>query len=336
MRTYHRVMFFLLPLLMVFIMAFSLAESPAAVWGFYAHKRINRMAVFSLPPEMIGFYKDNIEFITEHAVDPDKRRYAVDGEAQRHFIDIDHYKIPNEDVFETVPRKWKDAIKKYTEDTIQEYGIVPWHIEVMMFRLTKAFKDENFDQILKLSAELGHYVGDAHVPLHTTENYNGQLTGQKGIHGFWESRIPELFAEEYDYFIGKAAYVEEPLDFAWTAVRESHAALDSVLLFEKELTKSWPEDKKYSYETRGNTTIKVYSQEFTKAYSDKLSGMVERRMRKTIIAVGSLWYTAWINAGKPDLIRYKNRSLSKEAQEELNKEDQEFQKGTIKGRSCDH
>lgn len=313
-----------------------LQKNSAAVWGFHAHKKINRMATFTLPPEMFVFYKHNIEFITEHAVDPDKRRYAVEGEAQRHFIDIDHYKIPGEDVFKTVPKKWKDAIAKYTEDTIQEYGIVPWHIDVMMFRLTDAFKEKDFDRILRLSADLGHYVGDAHVPLHTTENYNGQLTGQKGIHGFWESRIPELMSDDYDYFIGKAVYIKDPLEFAWQAVKESHAAVDSVLNFEKILSQKFPEDRKYSFETRGNVTVKVYSQEFTQAYNDMLSGMVERRMRKTIVGVGSLWYTAWLNAGKPDLAPLLNSKLKQETETELQQEDQNYQNGKIKGRSCDH
>ncbi|HRE75689.1 MAG TPA: zinc dependent phospholipase C family protein [Flavobacteriales bacterium] len=328
------ILLFVLVLLLMPVIGFRMMGHSS--WGFYAHKRINRMAVFTLPPGVFGFYKDNIEFVTDHAVDPDKRRYAVTGEAQRHYIDIDHYKIEEEDVFVTVPKKWKDAIKKYTEDTLQAYGIVPWHIEVMMFRLTKAFQEENYDQILKLSADLGHYVGDAHVPLHTTENYNGQLTGQKGIHGFWESRIPELFAEEYDYFVGKAYYIEEPLEFAWQAVKESHHAVDSVLNFEKILSKQFPEDRKYSYETRGNVTVKVYSQEFTKAYSDMMAGMVERRMRKTIIAVGSLWYTAWVNAGKPDLNKHKNKQISPEMQQELQAEDKLHQEGKIKGRGCDH
>ena len=54
-------------------------------WGFWAHRRINRMAVFTLPPEMIAFYKKNIEYLTEHAVDPDKRRYATRHEAAQVF-----------------------------------------------------------------------------------------------------------------------------------------------------------------------------------------------------------------------------------------------------------
>ncbi|MFI5204022.1 MAG: hypothetical protein ACHQF2_05950 [Flavobacteriales bacterium] len=138
----------------------------AHTWGFFAHKRINKMAVFTLPEGMIGFYKHHIDFISEHAVDPDKRRYAVEGEAPRHYIDIDHYTKKGEDPFKIVPRSWKEAIEKYTEDTLQAYGIVPWHINVMYYRLVDAFKEENIDKILHLSADIGHYIGDAHVPPH--------------------------------------------------------------------------------------------------------------------------------------------------------------------------
>ena len=82
-------------------------------WGFWAHKRINRLAVFTLPPEMMPLFKDNIEFLTEHAVDPDKRRYAINDEAPRHYIDLDHYcTFPCKDF----PKKWNDAVNKYTED----------------------------------------------------------------------------------------------------------------------------------------------------------------------------------------------------------------------------
>ena len=177
-------------------------KEPAYSWGFFGHQKINRMAVFTLPSEMIGFYKKHIEYITEHAVDPDKRRYANADEAPRHYIDIDHY---GPYAFDSVPKYWKSAVKKYSEDTLIAYGIVPWHIEKMMYRLTEAFKEGNMDLILHYSADLGHYVADSHVPLHTTENYNGQMTNQKGIHGFWESRIPELKSDGYDYFeIGRA------------------------------------------------------------------------------------------------------------------------------------
>ncbi|MEO6730409.1 MAG: zinc dependent phospholipase C family protein [Ferruginibacter sp.] len=276
-----------------------LLASDCFCWGFYAHQKINYYAVFLLPPEMIVLYKPNIAFISEHAVDPDKRRYAVADEGPRHYIDIDHYgKYP----YANLPRQWNDAVAKYGEDSLKMYGIVPWHIQTMLNRLTNAFKEKNFNRILKLSAELGHYVGDSHVPLHANSNHNGQFTNQKGIHGFWESRVPELLAEkDFDFFIGKAQYIDNPGAYIWARVLESAKAADSVLTFERNLTKTFPADQKYSFENRNGILIRQYSSSFTIAYNKKLDGMIERRMRLSIATTASLWYTAWVNAGQPNL-----------------------------------
>ncbi len=295
----------------IFILSITLflipTSQPAYSWGFFAHKKINRMAVFTLPDEMISFYKKHMEYISEHAVDPDKRRYANKDEAPRHYIDIDHY---GKYAFDSVPQRWNKAVAKYSEDTLKAYGIVPWHIEKMVYKLTDAFKNENLDQILHYSADLGHYVADAHVPLHTTENYNGQLTNQKGIHGFWESRIPELKSEKYNYFVGASKYIEKPIDLAWATIKVSSSEVDSVLKLEAELNANYPPDKKYSFEKRGSKTMKVYSVEYTNDYDKLLNGMVERRMRAAINTIGSLWYTAWVNAGKPDLNHFNDKDIS--------------------------
>ena len=284
--------------IIVFFLFLSSILCASIPWGFYAHKRVNRYAVFTLPEELVGFYKKHIDHLTEHAVDADKRRYAIKEEAPRHYIDIDHY---GENPFQEMPRKWTDAVEKYSEDTLLTYGIVPWHIQTVYNRLVKAFEQKDIDYILKNSADLGHYVSDAHVPLHTTENYDGQLTNQKGIHAFWESRLPELFADDYDYLVGTAEYQYSVLDVAWQAVESSFNSLDSVLLFEKELSREFEQDKQYSYEKRGTKTIKVKSADYSLAYHTKLDGMVERRLRLSIIAIGNLWYSAWVDAGQPIL-----------------------------------
>lgn len=305
-----------------------LLREPADAWGFYAHKRINRMACYTLPPELFHFFKQHIDFISDHAVDADRRRYASPVEAPRHYIDIDHYARAGEDPFAVVPRGWEDAVQKYTEDTLQAYGIVPWHIQVMHARLVKAFQRLQLDRILIAAADLGHYVGDAHVPLHTTENYNGQLTGQHGIHAFWESRIPELSAEGYDHFTGRARYLDRPLDAAWDAVRASHWAVDSVLRIERELSAQWPEDRKYSFEDRARSTGRTYSQEFTRAYEEAMGGMVERRMNEAIIVLGSFWYTAWVDAGQPDLSVLEDRQVSDSLKKVLEAEEEQLRMAT--------
>jgi len=275
-------------------------------WGFFAHQKINRLAVFTLPPELVGFYKQNIQYLTRKAVNPDMRRYVTKVEAPRHYIDIDVY---GDSAVYKMPRYWDEAVAKYTEDTLKAYGIVPYHIYRVSFWLTNAFKNRDADQILRLSADIGHYVADANVPLHTTENYNGQLTNQYGIHGFWESRLPELFFDDYDLLTGKAEYVADLQLYAWDAVVKAHEALDSVLLFEKELANKYPESKKYGYEERGSTTVRTYSYNFSSDYHRRLNGMVERRLRSSVKMVGDFWLSCWVKAGQPDLSEFVNDEL---------------------------
>ena len=279
---------------------------------------------------MMVLYKPHIDFLAEHSVDPDKRRYAVPEEGPRHYIDIDHYgKYP----YDSLPRKWNDAVGKYSEDTLNAYGIVPWWLQTMLYRLTDAFKEKNQAKILKYSAEIGHYIADAHVPLHANTNHNGQYTDQKGIHGFWESRIPELLAEnEWDFFIGKAEYIKNPADFTWKRVLESAAASDTVLTYEKELTKKFPGDQKFSFEDRNGIIIRQYSSAFSKAYDAMLKGMIERRMRQSIYGVASFWYTAWVNAGQPDLKNLVNKEFSAEDLKEFESLNNSWKNAGIKSR----
>lgn len=278
----------------------------------------------------MALFKPNIEFLAEHSVDPDKKRYAIPEEGPRHYIDIDRYgKYPYPDL----PRKWNEAVAKYSEDTLQAYGIVPWWLQTMLARLTAAFKEKNQVKILRYAAELGHYISDAHVPLHANTNHNGQYSNQKGIHGFWESRVPELLAEkEWDFFIGKAEYISKPADFIWKRVLESAAAADTVLRFEKELTKDFPADQKFSFEERNGLVIRQYSTAFSKSFDQKLKGMIERRMRQSIFATASFWYTAWVDAGQPDLKKLNNKELSSDDLKEFEALNNSWQSGSIKGR----
>lgn len=284
-------------LIKIFYLTGLLLVSTGFIWGFFAHEQVNRLAVFTLPGEMIGFYKKNITYISEASVNPDRRRFAVPDEAPRHYLDLDHY---GDSALFTMPRYWNDAAMRYSEDTLKAYGILPWHIYRMYFRLKDAFLVRDPQQILRVSAELGHYIADAHVPLHTTENYNGQLTGQDGIHAFWESRLPELFFEQYDFFVGRAVYIQNVQLEAWEIIARSHRAVDSVLSFEKKLAAKFAE-KRFSFETKGKQMARVYSKEYAKAYHDMLSGMVEKQMRTCIRSIGSFWYTAWVDAGQPDI-----------------------------------
>ncbi len=286
-------------------------------WGFFGHESINRLAVFTLPPDMIGFYKRNMDYIVSASVNPDRRRYAVKEEAPRHYIDLDDY---GDSASILLPKYWREAVDSLGEDTLNAHGIVPWYIPRMVQLLKEAFFLNDPEKILKYSAELGHYVADANVPLHTTGNHNGQRTGQHGIHGFWESRLPELFSGGYNFFVGKATYVNDPQERAWEAVRRAHQAVDSVLNDERILSIN-QSNTKYNYETKGKQTVRVYSHDFSRRYHARLGGMVERQMRASIKMTGDLWFTAWVDAGQPDLQRLVNYQPT---QEEINRRQEEL------------
>ena len=253
---------------------------------------------------MFAFYKANAEYVSEHAVDPDKRRHSTKGEAENHYIDIDHYDYSLEEMKDSFPRRWKDAIEQFSEDTLRAYGIGPYNAIKVFYSLKKAFENKDKARILRQSAELGHYIGDLHVPLHTTENYNGQMSGQYGIHGFWESRLPELFYEEYFMVFEPAKYVDNVSDLIWKTVFDSHSYLPEVFENERMLTDSMS-GLKYTNEERSANVVKTYSRIFSEAYHKSLGDMVESRMYKATEVVSALWYTAWVDAGQPNPEKFK-------------------------------
>lgn len=308
-------------ILLFFIILVMLPPLDLLSFGFAAHRRINRMAIFTLPPEMIGFFKLHIEYITERSIDPDRRAHAVVGEAQRHYIDIDHF---GEDPFSKMPRQWQQAVEKYTEDTLQLYGVLPWHVDVVMKRLTRAFADEDVDRILYNATHLGHYVSDLCTPLHTTKYYNGRTPEQRGIHALWESRLVELYAETYNFFVGRAEYIESPLDRAWELVEESHMKVDTIYMVFDSLMTVMPSDVIYAHEMRGQSTMRTYSRTFSYTMHHALNGMVERQMRRAVKSVGDYWYTAWVDAGQPDLYKLEKRAISAAHRRQLQREDREF------------
>ncbi|MET3874793.1 zinc dependent phospholipase C family protein [Chitinophaga sp. OAE865] len=313
-----------------FITIFLFCNVTVYAWGFFAHQRINRLAVFCLPPEMMIFYKPHLEYITAHATDPDKRRYAVAEEGARHYIDIDLFDRPP---YAQIPRNWADAVAKYGADSLNRNGILPWHLEKMLAMLTAAFREKDARRILRLSAEMGHYIADAHVPLHVCSNHNGQFTGQQGIHGLWESRIPELLADQtFDYWAGKAVYISEPRKYIWNIIRVSGMAADTVLACEKRLSEQFPPGRRYGYENRNGVLIRTYAEDYTKAYALSMGDMVERRMKNAIAAVAAAWYTAWVNAGQPSLQELAHTALTPEDLPEMEQLQREWLQGKLKVR----
>jgi hypothetical protein len=267
-------------------------------WGFWAHREITRYAIRSLPAEMGTFFTANAESLIARSVEPDNRRYVDSTEGYHHYIDIDRYgTFP----FEELPRSYDEAVEKFGKTTVDTNGRVPWRIVEFTGRLSAAMKRGDRNSIIFFASNLSHYIADAHVPLHTTENYDGQFTNQKGIHARWESRIPERYGKGFNLQPAEVEHIADQLDHAFRIVLESFPLVDSVLQFDRQVREGMKDSEAFRrVERRGRTEFE-FSDAYYARYYELVGPSVRRRMQDSVRRVASFWYTAWVDAGKPEL-----------------------------------
>lgn len=270
-------------------------------WGFLVHRTTHQLAVYELPGEMVPFFYTHMDYLVSNAPRPDQRRNQDSTEATKHFIDLEMF---GTDAANKMPMDWTAAVKKYTKDTLLKYGYVPYHVIYMKGKLTEAFKSGNKDSILFYATDLGHYIGDANVPLHTSVNYDGQLTNQKGLHSLWESMVPEIEITTYNLSsTHKATYLKDPTAAIWEAIRRSYKLVPGVFAKETEVTKNFTPETKYRVQVRNGRESRSYTSEFAKAYAAALKPTINEQLIHSADLVADFWYTAWVDAGKPDLVK---------------------------------
>jgi hypothetical protein len=301
-------------------------------WGSWGHKHISRAAIFALPEGMQKFYYNHIDFITEGAVVPDLRRALINdkNEGPRHYIDIEDFgKI----AFSSFPKTTKEAYTKYDSNFLNKTGYLPWYIQNISEKLTQAFQKRNKSEILFLSTELSHYVADAHMPLHTSSNHDGQLTNQKGVHALWESMLPQMFGEAYDFKTAPAKYIADVPAETWKIIHQSHSLVDTLLSIEKKVRNSFTADNMYKKDSSGKMVMfynsPVFSDEYAQHFHTALGGMVERQLRLSIYDVACFWYTAWVNGGSPNLLSLDDPHLTKQNSKNYKRELKAWKKGKL-------
>ena len=276
-----------------------LATGGAQAWGFLGHKVIAQVAVYSLPATMQAFYYRHMADVVRLSTAPDERRSSTPGEAPRHFIDIDHYS--EDDPFTKVPRRYDKAVERFSSDTLKKYGTVPWVVLEMKDSLTEAFRRRDTVGIVRFSAELAHYIGDSFVPLHTTINYDGQLTNQNGLHSLWESQLVERHLSVYRLDSAPASYLKDPQTAIWASVQQSYGFLGETLDRALKLEKQFSSTTRYTFSHRYGKTQRRFSDAYADAYEKEVGGQVAYRLKGAPTMVASFWLTAWQDAGKPDL-----------------------------------
>jgi len=254
----------------------------AFAWGRGAHRLVNNWAVQTLPPEVRGFFGANRQYLTDHSNDPVEWMKTDRYERKQHYIYLDKYvRFPYLDL----PHSFKRAVDKHGSGRINRNGLLPWHIGEYSLRLTNALKAHDWEEAKKAAAALGHYVADAHDPLHTTENYDGQLTGQAGLEERFGSEIVDRYQSFFILRPDPATKIDDPTEYAFDIVLESHTWVDHVVLADR-------------LALRG---LIDHNDDYFDRFYSRVGSLVIRQINLAVHDTGSYWYTAWLNAGRPPL-----------------------------------
>ena len=263
-------------------------------WGYDGHRRINYIASRQINGPFGQFLKQNSEPLKWYAVSPDYNKKIDKEEFHKHFIDSDFY---DDYPFDNIPKNYSTLVSKYGEDNIKKYGIAPWTIKETSDRIIDLLKRNQFEEAVYNMGVLGHYISDLHMPLHTVINYDGQFSGNEGIHKRWELHLVNKYIKNIKP-VGEIETVEDPWTFSMKIVKESfkahHLILEADTKARKLLTKEQAEKLK-SYETLS----------FEKPYLDVLfaetGDLLRDRLGRAVIRLASIWKYCWEEAGKPEL-----------------------------------
>ena len=265
--------------------------SPGLAWGFEAHKFIADRMIDLLPPELKPLFAARRAFIVERAIDPDLwRTVGWQEEPPHHFLDLDNGAY-GPYPFTGLPRDYADAVQKFGRELVHQQGLLPWRTSEFWGRLVREFESLKrpsppgyaLDNIALFSAVLAHYVSDGHVPLHAVVNYNGQLTGQDGVHSRWEAELFERNRSRLTIAPPPLAPVTVPRDAMFDVLLASHRAAANVLESDRKAAQG----------------REMYDDAYFDAFANGTLPVLERRLNASISAVASFITGAWEAAGRP-------------------------------------
>ena len=265
--------------------------STGMAWGFAAHRFIADRMIELLPPDLKPFFLARRAFIVERAIDPDLwRTVGWEEEPPNHFLDMDHTAF-GPYPFNELPRSYDDAVLKFGRDFIHTQGLLPWRTSEIWGRLQREFESLNrpsppgyaLDNIALFSAVITHYVSDGHVPLHAVVNYNGQLSGQDGVHSRWESDLFERKRAGLKVAPPPLKPITVPRDAMFDVLLASNRAAAGVLESDRKAAQG----------------REFYDDAYFEAFAGGTLPTLETRLNDAISAAASFITGAWEAAGTP-------------------------------------
>ena len=252
-------------------------------WGSTGHKMINKKSVESFPQEMNIFlyWASQLE---ANAMNADNRKGTDPNESPKHYIDIDNY--PSFINNGTIPQTWDSVIAIYGYNFVIDQGILPWAIMTTIDTLQKTFERRDWAKAVLTASDLGHYIADGHNPLHITRNYNGQYTGQTGIHSRYESSMINRYQAQINYSGDSVNFVEDINEYIFSFIYRNYNYVDSVLYADSAA-------KAYA----NSTSSDLYYQKMWEISK----GCTVLLFKEASEILAALIYTSWKNAGSPQI-----------------------------------
>jgi hypothetical protein len=190
--------------------------------------------------------------------------------------------------FKLLPREFDEAVVRYGRDFVLDNGTLPWRAQEIHDKLTEAFTQKatySRENIKFFSSVMSHYVADAHVPFHAAVNYDGQLTGQWGIHSRFETELFERYEASLTVKPGVLVPVSGARDFVFDTLLVSFPLVQPVLDADKAAVAGRD----------------AYDDQYFTLFFGKVRPILERRLSDAVTHVASMIAAAWERAGRPAL-----------------------------------
>jgi len=268
----------------------SLVPASAFAWGFTGHRLIMRRAIDLLPAELKPFFTEHRDEIVARSIDPDLWRNVGWEDDPNHFLDFGAREL-GEFPFVALPREYGAALEKFGMATLKRNGTLPWRATEIFGNLRRGFegftRGSGFaaNDVVLFAPVLCHYMQDAHQPLHATINYNGQLTGNEGIHSRFESDLIERFESRLRLVPAAPTPLRNPRDFAFDTLLASYQLVDQIL----------------KADTAAVAGKDVYDDDYFEKLFVSVRPILEKRLSESITASAGVIIGAWEAAGKPAL-----------------------------------
>jgi hypothetical protein len=251
-------------------------------WGRNAHRLVVNKAVETLPADIRPFFEANRAILSQHVTDPLDAIAKTPAERHNHFILLDKYgRFP----FEALPRSYKAAVTKFGRARLDANGLLPWQIGVYSEKLTEALKAGKWEEAKLDAAILANYVAEAHDPFNTTDNFDGRLSEQPGVNERFGTALIDRYSSFFPMRPNDAIFISDPTDRAFEACLSSHSWLETILLADRNAR-------------RGENS---FNDEYYDRFYNQAAAILIRQVSDAATDVGSFWFTAWKNAGSPQL-----------------------------------